>query len=143
MSRYDPEHITTSSVFIPDMIITYYLFKYQARAKALDGLLGDDDYIAETQRRAIGFLTYFRQYITTPYVYEEFSKCPNKLGYLFAGFILLNTKLVPFIDNDIEAIYWTEDEDFVYVTARVKSDLYSQFPHIDNLQVYLYVINIF
>ena len=28
------------------------------------------------------------------------------------------------MDNNIEAIYWTEDEDFIYVTARVKSDLY-------------------
>jgi len=105
MSQYNPEHVITSSVFIPDMIITYHLFKHQARAKALDSLLGDNNYIAKTQRKAIGFLTYFCQHITTPYVYKEFGKCPNKPGYLFAGFILLNTKLVPFMDNDIEAIY--------------------------------------
>jgi len=85
--------------------MTYHSFKHQVRAKALDGLLGDNDYITKTQRKAIGFLTYFRQYITTLYVCKEFGKYLNKLGYLFIGFILLNTKLVPFIDNNIEAIY--------------------------------------
>ena len=102
----------------------YHLFKHQVQAKALNSFLGNDNYIAKTQRKAIRFLTYLHQYITTPYACEEFGKHLNKLGYLFAGFILPNTKLIPFMDKNVEAIYWTEDKDFIYITAKIKSDVY-------------------